>query len=146
MLLAHGDFDELDVLLVRHKARVPDIETGFLVDLANGTVQIILVFVDLASWETPIGAFLPTFDQDDFIHILVQQDGSAHGNTSLVSEKLGEGGNVMVMGPLRQQRTVLENAQGKRLQGQRGKRRIERSDEVFVEPLGFLDLEADPFD
>lgn len=41
---------------------------------------------------------------------------------------------------------MLEDSESERFQGQGGEGRIQRPDEVFVEPLRFLHLKAYPFD
>lgn len=146
MLFAHRDFDVLDVLFILDQASFSKIKPRLLVYLSNRAVQVLLILVDFTSRKTPAGTLLPSFDQDHMVHGIIEQNRSSHGNSSLVSQELGEGGEVMVVRPLRHERAMLKDAHRKCLERQRREGRIERPNKVLVEPLCLLHLEADTLD
>jgi hypothetical protein len=112
-------------------------------DLSYSAIQVRLFLVDLSAGETPFRALLPSLDQYRVCHILVEHDGAAHGDACLVGEELFVGLLVQLFRVGGEERAVLEHELGELAQVHRGQVvGVERADEVFVEPLGFLDLEA----
>ena len=145
VLLSHGDFDELDIFLILDQSGFPNVKTSFLVDFSNGAVDVFLIFIDFASWKTPVGAFLPTLDQDHLIHVMIEHDGTAHRDPGFVGQEFGKRGDVVIVRPLGHQWAMLKDAQSKGFQGQGRESRIQRPNEVFVEPLCFFNLKTDAF-
>jgi hypothetical protein len=144
MLFAHGDFDELDFLIILDQSGFTNIVASFLVDFTDGTVEILLVLVDFSTGKAPVGALLPAFDEDDLIHLTIQHDSSTNRHPGLVGQELGERCHVVILRPICHERTVLKDSQGERLKGERRQGRIERPDKILVEPLCLLNLEAYP--
>ncbi|PNY29886.1 hypothetical protein TCAP_00200 [Tolypocladium capitatum] len=132
LLLSHGDLDVLGLLLDGHQTGSANVQASFFVYLPNSAVQIVFVFVDLASRETPVSALLPALDEHHRVHCLVEHDGAANGDSCLVLQKLLK----------RLCRAVLKDPQAKCSERHGWESWIKRSDEVFVEPLRFLDLET----
>lgn len=142
LLIPHRHLDVLHFIIPRHQPSFPDVETCFLVDLSNGAVQVILVLVDFASGETPVGALLPALDQHSRVHGLIQQDSSSDGNSGLVLEKLLERSHVVFSREGGQQGTVLEDSKTETSERHRRECRVQRTYKIFVEPLCLFDLEA----
>ena len=143
-LLAHSDGDLLHVLIGLHETGLVEVESCLLVDLAHGAVEVGLLLVDLASREAPLGALLPALDEHGMGHVVVEHDGAADGHARLVGEELVVGLLVELLGIGGEERTVLEHELGELAQVHRRQAgRVQRTDEVFVEPLCLLDLEAD---
>jgi len=133
----------VDFVLPGHQAGFPNVKAGFFVDFSNSAVQIILVLVDLASGEAPVGALLPSLDEHGGIHGLVQQDGAPDRDTCLVLEKLFERAHMVFDREGGEQGAVLEDAQTEVAQRHGRESRVQRTDKIFVEPLCFLYLETD---
>jgi hypothetical protein len=90
MLLSHRDFNIYGLRLVWYQPSLSEIQAGFLVDLSNGTVQVIFVLVDLASGETPARPFLPALDENYRVQVTVEHNSTADWHASLVLQKLFE--------------------------------------------------------
>lgn len=142
VLLVHVDRDALDLVLRRDQARRAQVKASLFVHFANGAVEILFLLVDLPPWETPFGALLPALDQDGVSHFLIQHDGAADRDARLVLYK----GLVrlfgMLGGEVGEKRAVGEHALGEDAQVHGRQARVERPDEIFVEPLRLLELEA----
>ena len=96
MLLAHCDVDFLNILLILgDKARGANVKACLLPHLSNGAVQVLLIFVDLASRKAPACAFLPAPNQDNFLHALIHHDSATHRHSHLVRQKLLVGLQVL---------------------------------------------------
>lgn len=145
-LFAHVDGDALHLAFGLHQASFLQIVTRLLVDLAYGAFQIRLVLVDFSSRETPLGALLPTLYQNRMGHVVVEHDGASHGDACLVLQEVLEGFEEMVLREASKERTMLEHALGEHAQVHRRQARVQRPDEVFIEPLCLLDLKADALD
>ncbi|OSS44686.1 hypothetical protein B5807_10585 [Epicoccum nigrum] len=146
-LLAHGNGDLLHLILRQHQPCFFQVVACLLPHLSHGAVQVVLLLVDLAAGKAPLGALLPAFDQHGVCHVLVQHDGAANGHAGLVGEELVVG--LLVQGGRvgGEERTVLEHELRELAQVHRGQAvRVQRADEVFVEPLCFFDLEANALD
>lgn len=146
LLVAHSDLNELGVLAGRDETRGADVEPGLLVHLADRAVQVVLVLVDLSPGEAPVRALLPTPHQKHRVHGLIQQDSPTHGDACLVLQELLERLYVDADGEGGQEGAVLEYPQAEGPQGHGREGGVERADEIFVEPLGFFNLEADSRD
>jgi hypothetical protein len=146
ILLSHVNLDILHFLVVFDQACFFDVVPRFLIYLSYGTVEVIFIFVYFASRKAPICTFLPSLHQHDLVHCLVEHNSTTHRNTRFVSKELRECGGVVLNIPLRKQRTMLEYPEAKGSQGQGWEGRVKGSYKVFVEPLCFFHLEADPFD
>jgi hypothetical protein len=110
MLFAHGDFNELDVLFTLDQPGFTNIVTSFLVDLTDGTVEILFILVDFPTGKAPIGALLPAFDEDDLVHLMIQHDSSTNRHPGLVGQELGERCQVVILRPICHERTVLKDS------------------------------------
>lgn len=142
-LFAHRDGDLLHVLVGLDQISLAQIVAGLLPDFAHGAVEIRLFLVDLSARKTPFRALLPSLDQYRVCHVLVEHDGAAHWDAGFVGEELFVGLLVQLLRVGGEERAVLEHELGELAQVHRGQVvGVERTDEVFVEPLGFLDLEA----
>lgn len=146
VLLSHGDVDRVDVAVVGDEAGFLDVVARLLPDFSYGADKVILVLVDLASGEGPGRVLLPALDEEDLVHVVVEQDGASDGDAGLVGHELVEGQGVEVVRVAGGEGAVLQDARGKLPQVQLRQRRVQRTDKVFVEPLGLLDLEADSLD
>lgn len=151
VLLSHRDIDILGFLFVfGRKTSSPNIKASLLVHLANCTIQVLLILIDLPTRERPRRAFLPAAHQQNTLHTLIEQDGAAYGHAHLVGQKLFIGCDVLCIGKAAQKRTVLEQGQTKGAQRQTWQWLSlcggQRTDEVFVVPLRFFDLEAEAWD
>jgi hypothetical protein len=142
-LFAHRDGNLLHVFFGLDQVSLPQVVACLLPDLSYSAIEIRLFLVDLSAGKTPFCALLPALDQDSVCHVLVEHDGAAHRDPGLVGEELFVGLLVQLFRVGGEERAVLEHELGESAQVHRGQVvGVERTDEVFVEPLGFLDLEA----
>ena len=122
---------------------LPQVEACLFPDFSYGAIEIGLFLVDFSSRETPFCTLLPALDEYGVCHVLVEHNGPAHRDPCLVGKELLVGLLVQLLGVCREERAVLEHELGELAQMHRGQVvGVERADEVFVEPLGFLNLEA----
>lgn len=142
ILFPHVRLDARLLGLFRDQARLAHIEPGLFIGFSQRTIQILLVLVDLAARKAPTGSLLPSLDQKHLIHGIIQQDRATHRHAGLVREELGEGRQMLILREGRKERTMLEDAQTEATKGHGREGRIQRSNEILVEPLGLLDLEA----
>jgi hypothetical protein len=122
---------------------LPQVVACLFPDFSHGAVEICLFLVDLSPGETPFCALLPSLDEYGVGHVLVEHDGATDGDAGLVGKKLLVGLLVQLFRVGGEERAMLEHELGELAQVHRGQVvGVERTDEVFVEPLCFLDLEA----
>lgn len=146
-LFAHGDCNLLHVLVGHDQVCLVQVVARLFPDFSHCAVQVRLLLVDLAARKTPLGALFPALDQDCVGHVLVQHDGAPDRYAGLVGEELLIGLLVQLFRVGGEERTVLEHELGELAQMHRGQVvGVERADEVFIEPLGLLDLEANALD
>lgn len=148
MLLAHRDVNVLHVALVlRNQASSANVESSLLPHFADGAVEILLVLVDLATWERPRRALLPSLHEDHALHALIEQDGAAHGHAHLVCQELLVCCKVLLASEAAEERTMLEELQAELAEVHARQwtsyRRGEWPDEIFVIPLRLFDLETE---
>ena len=94
MLLPHGYFDRLGLLVSLDKTSLINVEAGLLVDFAYGTIKVFLILVDLASGKTPTRTLLPTLDEEHLLHRGIKKNGATNRDSAPISQELGVGGIV----------------------------------------------------
>jgi hypothetical protein len=147
MLLAHRDVNVLHVpLILRDQASSTNVESGLFPDFTDSAVEVLLVLVDLATWERPRRAFLPPLHKHHPLHTLVEQDGTTHRHAHFVCQELLVCRKMLLASEAAQERTVLEKLQAELPQVHAGQRppyrRGQRPNEIFVVPLRLFDLET----
>ena len=110
VLLPNGLLERLDTPTIWDQASGIEIEARLFPCLADGTIEIVFVFVDLASGKTPRATLLPAFDQQDLVHFLVQENGASHGYAILVLYEDVEGIGQLFLGRVLKERTSLGDA------------------------------------
>lgn len=139
----HSDLEGVNRRILLNEAGGAEIVTRLFVHLSNGAVNIVFVFVDLASRKTPARPFLVPPDKHCGIHRIVEHDGSSHGDSRLVLHKFVEGLEVDIGREGGEKGTVLEHLQAEGSQRHGWQGGVQGSDEVFVEPLRLFNLKTD---
>lgn len=138
ILIPHSHVDKM-----LHLRKALAIEPRLLAHLSDGTHQIILVLVDLASRKTPARALLPPLHEQALVHGDIQDDGAAHGDPRLVRHKVEERalGAVGRESGDQRERTYGKNLgeEGAEIEGWQA--RVDLADKILKVPLRGLDLE-----
>lgn len=143
-LLAHSNRNALHLVFREHQAGFFKVIARLLVDFSYGAFQIRLVLVDLTPREAPFCALLPSLYQHSVGHVLVEHDGASDRHAGLVVQEVVEGLEKMVLGEACEERAVGKHALREATQVHGGQVcGVQGPNEVFVEPLRLLDLEAD---
>lgn len=142
VLGSHGLLDVFDPPRICDQAGSFDVEASLFPCFADSAIQVVFILVYLAAREAPRAILLPAFDQQDLVHVVVQQDSAANWHTVLVLQETVEGISHVLLGPVLEERASLCDALEERFQAEGRQGWVKWTDEVLVEPLCFLDLEA----